>query len=70
MFYSNGFRTIFSIKGKWQQKFHSSQLKEIQKQYIEVYYKVFEVNVFRVCYFYFGSYENGVSKTIVDLTDI
>ena len=45
-------------------------MKEIQKQYMEVYYKVFEVNVFRVCYFYFGSYENGVSKTIVDLTDI
>ena len=28
-------------KGKWQQKFNSSHLKEIQKQCIEVYYKIY-----------------------------
>lgn len=32
---------IWNIKGKWQQKFISSHLKEDQKQYIEVYFKTF-----------------------------
>ena len=30
------------VKEKWQQKFNSSHLKEIQKQSIEVYYKIFK----------------------------
>ena len=29
------------VKGKWQQKFLSSYLKETLKQYIEVYYRIF-----------------------------
>ena len=32
---------------KWQQKFNSSHLKEIQKQHIEVYYKIFIYVSFR-----------------------
>ena len=28
------------LKGKWQQKFLSSYLKETPKQYIEVYYRI------------------------------
>ena len=41
--------SIQMVKGKWQRKFNSSHLKEIQKQCIEVCCKV--------CYlFYFGRY--------------
>ena len=29
------------LKGKWQQNFFSSHLKETPKQYIEVYYRIF-----------------------------
>ena len=29
------------FKGKWQQNFLSSYLKETPKQYIEVYYRIF-----------------------------
>ena len=29
------------VKGKWQQNFLSSYLKETPKQYIEVYYRIF-----------------------------
>ena len=31
----------FLLKGKWQQKFLSSYLKETPKQYIEVNYRIF-----------------------------
>ena len=37
-------RLIFQkcwFKGKWQQNFLSSYLKETSKQYIEVYYRIF-----------------------------
>ena len=34
------FETYLSIKGKWQQNFLSSHLKETPKQYTEVYYRI------------------------------
>ena len=34
------FLTVFVVKGKWQQKFNSSHLNEIQKQCVDVYYKI------------------------------
>ena len=37
----------FSIKGKWQQIFLSSHLKETPKQYMEVYYRIFISALFR-----------------------
>ena len=35
---------------KWQQKFNSSHLKEIQKQHIEVHYKIFIYVSFRAIF--------------------
>ena len=32
---------ISRLKGKWQQNFLSSYLKESPKQYVEVYYRIF-----------------------------
>ena len=32
---------MLNVKGKWQQKLNSSDLKEIQKQCLEVYYIIF-----------------------------
>ena len=34
-------RTYEVLKGKWQQNFLSSHLKETPKQYIKVYYRIF-----------------------------
>ena len=32
---------VWAVKGKWQQNFLSSHLKETPKQYIKVYYRIF-----------------------------
>ena len=38
---------IFNFKGKLQQKFLLSYLKETPKQYIEIYYRIFRFALFR-----------------------
>ena len=40
-----------AIKGKWQQIFLSSHLKETSKQYIEVYYRILISALFGEIYF-------------------
>ena len=38
----------FTLRGKWQQKFLSSHLKETQKLYIEVCYRILTLSLFMI----------------------
>ena len=46
------------MKGKWQQKFNSSHLKEIKKQCIEVYCKIF------ISFFFWQIYSHLNQRTV------
>ena len=42
------------VKGKWQQKFLSSHLKQTPKLYLEVFYRIFKSALFRYFYIFFN----------------
>ena len=56
------------IKGKWQQMFLSSHLKETLKQYMEAYYRIFRSALFREI-FSFEIFSFPPSWIFVDMHD-
>ena len=60
--------TTFPLKGKWQQIFLSSHLKETPKQYMEVYYRIFISALFREI-FSFEIFSCPPSWIFVDMHD-